>query len=103
MCGVFLSIHKYVPERDWKVISERSIQGETERVLPEYARLHGVLSSNPNFLYNYGAELHFSGHYVESLDILGECSALLNDYDVQMLLADDYQQLGDTASAIICR
>lgn len=100
MCGVFLSIHKYVPERDWKVISERSIQGETERVLPEYARLQGVLSSNPNFLYNYGAELHFSGHYVESLDILGECSALLNDYDVQMLLADDYQQLGDTASAI---
>lgn len=98
--GIIYAISRYIPERDWKIASERSIQGETERVLPEYERLYALLASNPNFLYNYGAELRYSGHYIESLNILKECTNLLNDYDVQMLMADDYQQLGDTTLAI---
>ena len=98
--GIALSVCFFVPEREWKVISQRSLMGETEVVLPDYERLYNRLKRNGNFLYNYGAELHFSKHYQESLNILEECESMIYDYDVLMLKADCYQNLGDTLSAL---
>ena len=100
LIGILLSVHCFRPEREWKVISQRSLMGQTEAVLPDYERLHDRLKRNGNFLYNYGAELHFSKHFQESLNILDECERLINDYDVLMLKADCYQNLGDTLTAI---
>lgn len=90
----------YKSERDWKIIEQRSLNGETDAMLSKYADLYQRLSNDGKFLYNYGAELHYSGHYGESLDVLLECTRILNDYDVQMLIGDDYQNIGDTLSAI---
>ena len=98
--GLFMAIHSFIPEREWKIISQRSMLGETETVLPDYARLYDQLNTNWKFMYNYGAELHFSKHYNESLSILEECQTMLNDYDVQMLIADCFQNMGDTIAAI---
>lgn len=98
--GIAESVHYYRPEREWKIISQRSLMGETEAVLPDYERLHDPLKSNGRFLYNYGAELHYSKHYDESLRILEECERYIFDYDVLMLKGDCYQNLGDTLKAV---
>lgn len=98
--GLLVVTYSYIPEREWKIISQRSMLGQTETVLPEYARLYEQLNTNWKFMYNYGAELHFSKHYNESLSILEECQTMLNDYDVQMLIADCLQNIGDTIAAI---
>lgn len=98
--GIIIAVHHYKPEREWKEISQRSLMGETETVLPDYGCLYEHLKYNCKFLYNYGAELHFSHHYNESIVVLEECSKNLNDYDVQMLIGDCHQNLGDTVKAI---
>lgn len=98
--GLFVATYFFIPEREWKIISQRSMHGETETVLFDYARLYEQLKANRNFMYNYGAELHFSKHYNESLSILEECQTMLNDYDVQMLIGDCHQNMGDTVTAI---
>ena len=100
VAGLIVSIHTHVPEREWKIISQRSMLGETEIVLPDYVRLYKQLNTNWKFMYNYGEELHFSKHYNESLSILEECQSMLNDYDVQMLIGDCLQNIGDTIAAI---
>ena len=102
MTGIIISVLSFLPEREWQVISQRSLMGETETVLPDFRHLHERMDKNGRFLYNFGAELHYSGYFEESLQILEECSSYLNDYDVQMLLADCHQNLGDTLTAIDC-
>jgi hypothetical protein len=77
----------------WCKIAHQSLSGRTERMLSEYERLHPALSGNELFLYNYTAELNVSGHYDRSLQVARECERLWADYDLQMLMADDYQQL----------
>ena len=86
-------------EMQWCKVAHRSLAGETERMLPEYQSLHSKLYNNELFLYNYAAELNFSGHYEKSLSIAGECEQLWADYDLQMLMADNYQQLKDYVEA----
>lgn len=98
--GLLIAIHSFVPEYEWDKISQRSMLGETEKVLPDYERLYDRMCKNWRFLYNYGAELHHSKHYDRSLSILEECQTMLNDYDVQMLIGDCFQNIGDTIKAI---
>jgi hypothetical protein len=52
------------------------------------------MQHNPLFLYNYAAELNYIGRYEESLMITEECRLGWNDYDVQMLLADNLENTG---------
>lgn len=98
--GLLIAIHSFVPEHEWNKMSQRSMLGETETVLPDYERLYDRMCKNWRFLYNYGAELHHSKHYDRSLSILEECQTMLNDYDVQMLIGDCLQNIGDTIEAI---
>lgn len=98
--GLFVAINCFIPEREWKVISQRSLLGDTEAVWPDYDKLYNRQNRNWRFMYNYGAELHHIKHYNESLTILEECQAMLNDYDVQMLIGDCLQNTGDTVEAI---
>ncbi|MGV8138575.1 MAG: hypothetical protein AB2L20_25515 [Mangrovibacterium sp.] len=72
-----------------------SLRGNTEEMLPEYRKLYlSGLKRNPFFLYNYGAELNVAGKFDESIAILNECKKRFNDYDLQMLMADNYKALG---------
>ena len=78
----------------WKAIAQQSLSGQTIIMLPQYRQLYPALKSNPFFLYNFGAELNIAGKYSESLAILKECKKKFNDYDLQLLLADNYYRIG---------
>ena len=86
----------------WKRIERLSLRGQTEAMLPEYARLYPKLKSNGSFLYNYGAELHYIKRYKESKKIILECEQLQNDYNVQMIMADNYRHTDMIQNAVEC-
>ena len=80
-------------ELKWSEMSRRSLAGQTERMLPHYDRMKPQMRHNPLFLYNYAAEMNYVGRYEESLVLAEECVTMMNDYDVQMLLADNHFNL----------
>jgi O-antigen ligase len=88
-------------EMKWKTIAMNSLNGNTEEMLPEYDKLYStLLKQNPFFLYNYGAELNVAGKFDKSAGILTECKKRFNDYDLQLLLADNYHKKGEPEKAI---
>lgn len=100
---LFLTIitRKMYCEMKWTEISKRSVMGQSERMLKYYEGLKPVMKNNPLFLYNYAAELDFSGHHEESLAMLSQCMEMWNDYDVQILFADNYAYINDKEKAIL--
>jgi tetratricopeptide (TPR) repeat protein len=84
----------------WAEMSKRSLRGETEKMLPHYEQMMPVLGHNPYFLYNYSAELNYIGLYEESNTIAELCIKRMNDYDVQLLLADNYTNMHQYDRAI---
>ena len=96
---VFLSFKMY-NEMKWKTIAEKSLKGMTKKMLPQYEKLYPYMKNNSLFLYNYGAELHIAKQYRKSINILNECQNTFNDYDLQILLADNLLHIGDTNKAI---
>jgi len=95
----FKTYSRLKAEMKWCKVAHLSLAGETEQMLPEYQFLHAKLQNNELFLYNYAAELNYSKHYEESRSIANECERFLADYDLQMLMADNYQQLKDYTKA----
>ena len=77
----------------WAEIAKRSLSGQTEKMLPYYSKMKPQMKHNPLFLYNYAAELNYVENYDESLAITKECLESLNDYDVQLLLADNLSNI----------
>ena len=84
----------------WAEMSKRSLAGHTERMLPYYEKMKPQMQHNPLFLYNFAAELNYIGRYEESLAITKECREGWNDYDVQLLLADNLKNTGQIDQAI---
>lgn len=70
-------------------------------MLPHYDKMKPQMQHNPLFLYNYAAELNYVGRYEESLILAEECIMIMNDYDVQMLLADNLFNLNNYDEALI--
>lgn len=95
-----ITIKQIKSELKWKEIAMNSLRGHTVEMLPEYEKLFPVLRTNPLFLYNYGAELNVAGKYDESILILSECQKRFNDYDLQLLLADNFHKKGVRQKAI---
>lgn len=81
-------------EYQWNKIARLSLMGETKTVLRQYEKLNIKWNGNPLFLYNYGAELNFINEYESSNQILEKFELYWNDYDVQMILADNNFNLG---------
>ena len=96
---VWVAWQRMANEMRWCKIAHQSLSGKTEQMLPEYERLHPAMSGNELFLYNYTAELNVAGRYSESLQIGKACEQLLADYDLQMLMADNCQQMEQHAEA----
>jgi len=89
-------------EYRWCDIAHRSLAGETQQVMPDYSRLYKTMRRNALFVYNYGAELNYIGEWEKSNILLQKCALLYNDIDLQLILADNYQQQGQFRQAERC-
>lgn len=98
--GIIIFALKINDELKWKEIATKSLEGATIKMLPNYAYLYPKMIDNELFLYNYGAELNIAEKYAESNKILFECSKNFNNYDLQMIMADNYYHTGKTEKAI---
>lgn len=88
-----LTCNMFYDEYRWNIIAQRSLAGETKKVLPEYAKLYKTMNRNGLFLYNYAAELNFIDQNTESNRLFIEASHFMNDIDLQLQMADNYQKM----------
>lgn len=104
ICGVCLYGLVYTAFYDFKRISlqERANVEFNNQTQKDYEELYKDLSNDASFLYNYGAMLHLYGEYKRSLEVFKDCSKYLSDYNMMLLMGDDYQQIGLLYSAISC-
>lgn len=104
ICGVCLYGLVYTAFYDFKRISlqERANVEFNNQTQKDYEELYKDLSNDASFLYNYGAMLHLYGEYKRSLEVFKDCSKYLSDYNMMLLMGDDYQQIGLLDSAIAC-
>lgn len=66
----------------------------------KYKTIYQSLNDNTSFLYNYGVWLYCNDFYKESIEILLKCRTHYDDYYIELLLADNYRQLGNFEQAI---
>lgn len=86
-------------ESEWGKISFRSLQEETERMLPYYEKLLPVLEDVPYFLYNYAAEFYMAGHFQKAFEVANQCRAYWADYDLELLQGEISKGLKDRENA----
>lgn len=98
--GILGTINIIKAEILWKQIAEKSLKGDTKKVLPIYERIYPYLEKNPYFLYNYGVELCMASEYDRSIAVLEKCKLFLIDYDLLLVLAENYQQKKKISEAI---
>lgn len=98
---ILSSIYSVRFRAEWGVVQAHSLFGHEDTAILDFKRLYKHLSKDGRFLYNYGAELHIAERYEESINILNECASLLNDYNLHMIMGDDYMQICKSDSAIL--
>ena len=90
----YLLIEDIKFEYKWNKVYKSFLQnGADDDIKNEYKRLYRYWNGNPFFLYNYGAYLNNRAYYLESIDVINKCTMYLNNYDIQLLLADNYLKL----------
>ncbi len=91
-----IAYYKY----SWFNIQKQSQNENQEMVLDKYYELYNHLKNETDFLYNYSVILYINGLHERSLLTLQETLKLCNDYNVQMLLADNYRKIGKYEKAL---
>ena len=59
--------------------------------MKEYEEIYKEYYDDYMFIYNYGALLHLRGEYKKSLEVLNAGKKYLSDYNMMLLIGDDYQ------------
>lgn len=101
-CLVVLHINKQTDEEAWQEAQTKMITGNTEKGLRDYETLYSHFKDHPLFLYNYAAELNFVREYSKSTEVLSLCQKHLNNYDTELLAADNAMSLGYDSLALSC-
>ena len=96
---LFFTIRGMYYENRWFKAFNQVGPGKVQQVLSEYEYLHSYLNKNAYFLYNHAAQLNYAGRQDKSIKIVTECENLWNDYDIQMLKADNYKKLHELGKA----
>ena len=80
-------------ELKWNKVTRLALSGKYEESLPLYRDLEGVLGDNAYFLYNYAAVLQGSKRYEKSLNVALQGRRYWADYDLELILGDNYRHL----------
>lgn len=80
-------------EYQWKRLIILVSLGKQEMLSSRYEILYKSWNGNSLFLYNYGYYLNSMKQFDKSLSVLHQCENYYNDYDVQVLLSDNYMCL----------
>ncbi|MDR1860977.1 MAG: O-antigen ligase family protein [Bacteroidales bacterium] len=99
ICSLYYTGKSLYAQLQWNDIAHRALRGDTKEALDGYEKLLPRLGNNGLFLYNYAAELHQAGNCAGSQAVFTRCLRYYNDFDVQMLMADNAQQLNDLTAA----
>lgn len=86
---------RFYSEIEWCKASKYVMEGNYRRALPVYRDLLGYFDTNPYFLYNYAAVLQEYGNYNESQKIAFLCCRYWSDYDLELIMGYNAQQLGE--------
>jgi tetratricopeptide (TPR) repeat protein len=70
------------------------------KILEKYDTMYKEFSNDGLFLYNYAAMLHYYGDFRKSIAVFKDCSSYINDYNMMILMGDNYQQLNIPDSAL---
>lgn len=84
----------------WRKADASGMRGQHAEATKYYERAAGLLPQSEELLYNYAADLNAMGNCRESHEVLKRLSLLLNDYDTELLSADNAENLGQTSLSI---
>ncbi len=82
------------------LLQERAAVCFDSKTVEEYECMCKEHPDDSLLLYNYGAMLHLYGKYEKSLEVFRACSKRLSDYNMTLLMGDDFQKLGQPDSAL---
>lgn len=90
---------KICDELEWAKIEKRAEYGQSERMMPRYARLYGRMRHNPYFLYNYAVEELEAGRDRAADRTAAECDTYWADYDLELLRGEIDESLNEYGKA----
>lgn len=96
ICSLFVGgrmILRVKAELKWKDAISLSSYGLFDKAKPSYVAAEKALGRDRYFLYNYAAELYTAHLFSESLANAIKCRSLWSDYDLEMLIGQNYMEL----------
>ena len=84
----------------WNRAYDKVKLGQFHKIENTYKKLSENMRGDVNFIFNYSVVLFRAGRYNESLSYAQKCLSIVNNYDVQLLLADNYYKLKNNDLAI---
>ena len=100
--GIYKLLERVKAEKEWGRASSSSallFSGSYNKALQTYEILEIKFHDNPYFLYNYAAMLLENKQYKESLQIALQCRKYWADYDLELIIGDNYQELANPKAA----
>ena len=102
MCTLYMLGASAVHDFRRLYVQESSIHWDYDEIKEKYESMYSDYNEDAFFLYNYGALLHLYGDYQRSLEVFQQGTKYLSDYNMMLLMGDDYQKLERYDEAIAC-
>ena len=99
LLGINKLLERIWVELAWGKASTLVLCKSYDEALPTYEKLEKTFVSNPYFLYNYAAVLQEMKQYTESLKVALKCRQYWADYDLELIIGENYQLLNDSEQA----
>lgn len=95
LVGIYKLVERVMAEKEWGKTSGLALCGASGKTFPDYKELEKKFEDNPYFLYNYAAILLENKQYEESLRIALQCRKYWADYDLELIIGENYQELDE--------
>lgn len=93
LIGIYMLVQRVRAEVVWNKVAINIAPKLNGEDLHTYTMLESELNDNPYFLYNYAAVLLEQKKYAESLRVALKCRQYWADYDLELMIGENYQWL----------